>query len=623
MGPVQTVNFVTALNVPCISPNNLKSREREIGKTIEEYALTSCKKALEEEYLMNSYNFIPGHATVIGNLSGKCLHFRLKSTDCRKCNYIDEKDDASEKDHDCRRNYSGSSNAMEPALAVEMDMLYAIKQNTSKGDIENLKSTIDAIVPHAFGDYSLCSSCENTNKLANLGSSQSNESLNFVISTKAPKSKHFGGSQSLGYRVASAVSQKNDGRNYVVEVNKTHRLYPESEREKRQKLLPQHIRENGGTKKGSRLRSVRSKEIREGDSYTSAISSIEEESPYIEEIPSRPAENDNINLHLGNTATVFFDLETTGLGISCDITQIAAVFGTNKFSQYVMPLQPITIAASKVTGLTRFGNVLYRNGIPVPHQNSKECLKELITWLPENAVLFGHNVKSFDAKIIIKALTDENLINDFESKCNGVVDTLHVLELHTPIETCCPADQPELDKLRKEHENLKVEEVGFFINPNVPFIGASPDGIVTCDCCGQAVVEIKCPFCKKHDSLENASDDKNFYLKKDNDGNLKLYTKHMYYYQVQTQLGICQMESGYFVVWTEKDLHIEQIVFNNELWKEICDKSKHLFITAILPELIGKFYSRLPNRQPLKPVVNNYLCEKESKSKDNNEQNTE
>ncbi|CAC5396060.1 unnamed protein product [Mytilus coruscus] len=145
-------------------------------------------------------------------------------------------------------------------------------------------------------------------------------------------------------------------------------------------------------------------------------------------------------------------------------------------------------------------------------------------------------------------------------------------------------------------------------------------GIVTCDCCGQAVVEIKCPFCKKHDSLENVSDDKNFYLKKDNDGNLKLDTKHMYYYQVQTQLGVCQMESGYFVVWTEKDLHIEQIVFNNELWKEICDKSKHLFITAILPELIGKFYSRLPNRQPLKPVVNNNLCEKESKSKDNEEE---
>ncbi|CAG2223729.1 unnamed protein product [Mytilus edulis] len=66
-------------------------------------------------------------------------------------------------------------------------------------------------------------------------------------------------------------------------------------------------------KKGSRVRSVRSKEIREGDSYRSAISSTEKESPDIEEIPAPTAENDDITLHLGNTSTVFFDLETTGL----------------------------------------------------------------------------------------------------------------------------------------------------------------------------------------------------------------------------------------------------------------------------------------------------------------------
>ena len=123
-------------------------------------------------------------------------------------------------------------------------------------------------------------------------------------------------------------------------------------------------------------------------------------------------------------------------GISCDITQIAAVCGTNKFSQYVMPLQPITPGASKVTGLTRIGNVLYRNGIPLPYQNKEECLKEFISWLPENAVLFGHkilkNIKSFDTKIIIQALTDENLINGFKAKCNGFVDTLHVFRAAYP-----------------------------------------------------------------------------------------------------------------------------------------------------------------------------------------------
>ncbi|KAL3885168.1 hypothetical protein ACJMK2_025263 [Sinanodonta woodiana] len=42
-------------------------------------------------------------------------------------------------------------------------------------------------------------------------------------------------------------------------------------------------------------------------------------------------------------------------------------------------------------------------------------------------------------------------------------------------------------------------------------------------------------------------------------------------------------------------LHIEQITFDSEMWNEMCAKTKHIFVTAILPELIGKFYSRLPN----------------------------
>ena len=132
------------------------------------------------------------------------------------------------------------------------------------------------------------------------------------------------------------------------------------------------------------------------------------------------------------------------------------------------------------------------------------------------------------------------------------------------------------------------------------------------------VVEIKCPFCKKGDSLDDASSDKRFYLIKGSDDMLKLDTKHMYYYQVQTQLGVCQIESGYFVVWTEKDLHIEQIMFDNNMWKEICVKSRHIFATAILPELVGKFYSRLSFSQPLSSVENN--VKPKVKSRENTEE---
>ena len=52
-------------------------------------------------------------------------------------------------------------------------------------------------------------------KLAPLGSSQANESLNNTIGSKAPKIRHYGASESNDFRVACAVSQKNIGYTYV------------------------------------------------------------------------------------------------------------------------------------------------------------------------------------------------------------------------------------------------------------------------------------------------------------------------------------------------------------------------------------------------------------------------
>lgn len=52
-------------------------------------------------------------------------------------------------------------------------------------------------------------------KLANLSSSQANESLNNTIASKTPKAKHYSASASLSYRVETAVLQKNEGYSYV------------------------------------------------------------------------------------------------------------------------------------------------------------------------------------------------------------------------------------------------------------------------------------------------------------------------------------------------------------------------------------------------------------------------
>lgn len=131
---------------------------------------------------------------------------------------------------------------------------YCIAQN--KGDPTNMKSAIQSVVPHAFGDHTGCREtwcryktdpshyCHRDlpygkdlqgdslqsalkslfdeystdiviNKLAPAANSQRNESLNSVVGSKNPKIRFYGGSESNDYRVSCSVSQVNLGYRYI------------------------------------------------------------------------------------------------------------------------------------------------------------------------------------------------------------------------------------------------------------------------------------------------------------------------------------------------------------------------------------------------------------------------
>jgi len=84
-----------------------------------------------------------------------------------------------------------------------------------------------------------------------------------------------------------------------------------------------------------------------------------------------------------------------------------------------------------------------------------------------------------------------------------------------------------------------VTESGLVINSNIPYMGATPDGIINCNCCGKGCLEIKCPY-----SLSQGKDIENLdYL---TDGNLK--NNYSYFYQVQTQMLICGVNYADFVI---------------------------------------------------------------------------
>ena len=62
------------------------------------------------------------------------------------------------------------------------------------------------------------------------------------------------------------------------------------------------------------------------------------------------------------------------------------------------------------------------------------------------------------------------------------------------------ARQQYITVLQQQHRNLQTSSSGLIIDPAIPFMGASPDGFSTCDCCGERTIEIKCPF-----SMRNVS----------------------------------------------------------------------------------------------------------------------
>ena len=97
------------------------------------------------------------------------------------------------------------------------------------------------------------------------------------------------------------------------------------------------------------------------------------------------------------------------------------------------------------------------------------------------------------------------------------------------------------------------------------------------------MVEIKCPFCHRNDAIVESSDDKQFCLKKDSNNCLQLDHLHAYYYQVQTQIFVCEVDYCDFVVCTfpedqsKPDIHIERIFPNESFWSERMEQSTHFF----------------------------------------------
>ena len=151
---------------------------------------------------------------------------------------------------------------------------------------------------------------------------------------------------------------------------------------------------------------------------------------------------------------------------------------------------------------------------------------------------------------------------------------------------------------KEEHTEFSCTASGLVVNPKYPYLGATPDGWVECECCGRGIVEIKCPYTYRN-THPNAINEGTFYLQCLSD-RLKLDPKHKYYYQVQMQLSICEVNYCDFVVWTLAGMATIRIHRSEAFFNEVQPSLHAFFKNCILPELLTR---KLQN--PVRAVLGN------------------
>ena len=105
------------------------------------------------------------------------------------------------------------------------------------------------------------------------------------------------------------------------------------------------------------------------------------------------------------------------------------------------------------------------------------------------------------------------------------------------------------NEMKLKQNNFQVKQCGTFINKEYPFLHSTPDFLCSCDCCGLGCGEVKCPYC---------IDDLDF----DN-----------YLFKKSSCL--------------ERNEHT-----GNSFWDSLVPKLCSFWRTCILPEILGRWYTR-------------------------------
>lgn len=135
------------------------------------------------------------------------------------------------------------------------------------------------------------------------------------------------------------------------------------------------------------------------------------------------------------------------------------------------------------------------------------------------------------------------------------------------------------------HTGLKVYQSGLLVNPNIPWLGYSPDGIII----DQKIIEIKCPVEGKKMSIDNVILNLK-YIDKNVDGDLILKENHSYFTQVQLGMFVTGLNSCDFILYAtfDKSVKIISVSYDREYVVKIIPSLMFVYFNYILKRLVDK-----------------------------------
>ena len=136
---------------------------------------------------------------------------------------------------------------------------------------------------------------------------------------------------------------------------------------------------------------------------------------------------------------------------------------------------------------------------------------------------------------------------------------------------------------KKLHINAKFYTTGLTLHKHAPYIGASADGFVSCDCCPEPIlIELKCPFRLAQVGVSS------WKLLEYLDEHQILRKTHTYYHQISLYLGIFGLKKAYFVIYAKGEVISQIIHFDKDFFDFQIKNLREYYLTRYLPAVLGK-----------------------------------